>query len=70
MSEKRFSHRRYSVVIETSDQRAKPLLLVDGESVPLDLIDGKFGVTYFPLVDDLEVAAKAYVDRLATKGKE
>jgi hypothetical protein len=64
----KFSHRRYIVEIATPGDGATPILTVDGESVPLNIVNGGFAVAYLPPFEDLHMAARAYVDRLARKG--
>lgn len=48
----------------TVEDDGTPAVTVDGESVPVRVVDGRYAVAYLKPVDDLLDAAKQYVQRL------
>ena len=62
-SEKRAKSRGHEIHIKLDDD-GQPSLTVDGEAVPVGLVEGGFKVTYHSPEPDLLDAAKKYVRRL------
>jgi hypothetical protein len=59
-------YKGYNIEVTTDDDGTLTLS-VDGESVPMRIVDNKFVTTYFEPQDDAITAAKRYVDRLMRK---
>ena len=67
MPSKRFRHKGHDITVATSDDDNELSVVVDGEPVPVDLIEGGYAVAYLPPTDDLVAAVRAYTDRLAPR---
>ena len=48
----------------TIDDDGTPYVRVDGEDVPVRVVDGRYAVAYLKPVDDLLEGARAYVARV------
>lgn len=70
MTSRSISHKGHDITVGTNDDGSEPSVVVDGEPVPVDLIEGGYAVAYLPPTGDLVAAVRAYADRLAPRGGE
>jgi hypothetical protein len=64
MVDKRTARSRGHDIEVTVDDDGTPSVVVDGESVPVRIVDGRYAVAYLQPVDDLLDGARKYVSRI------
>lgn len=64
MAEKRKARSRGHDIEVSVDDDGTPTVLVDGQDVPVRVVDGKYAVAYLQPVDDLLDGARQYVARV------
>ena len=64
MSHTRKARSRGHDIEVTIHDDGTPMLSVDGEDVPVRIVDGKFAVAYIQPEEDLLEGARKYVERL------
>jgi hypothetical protein len=64
MPEKRTARSRGHDIEVTVDDDGTPSVRVDGEDVPVRVVDGRYAVAYLQPVDDLLDGARQYVSRI------
>jgi hypothetical protein len=64
MPEKRTARSRGHNIEATVEDDGTPMVVVDGQDVPVRMVEGRYAVAYLPPVDDLLDGARQYVKRL------
>jgi len=64
MPEKRTARSRGHNVEATVEDDGTPTVVVDGQNVPVRMVEGRYAVAYLQPVDDLLDGARQYAKRL------